>query len=77
MFSHCIFVKDYIHRHQSFKWCNGYQIFFCNGWGHSGVQAKPAFVYQNCVKLIGHGGGHKQSCPLTSLSLATCYEVKN
>ena len=56
-----------------------------------GVHAKPEFVYQNCVKLIGHGGAHKHSCALKSLSiqntcsitnflpasLTTCYEVKN
>ena len=22
-----------------------------------GVQAKPGFVYKNCIKLTGHGGG--------------------
>ena len=57
----------------------------------SGVQAKFQFVYQNCVKLIGHGGAHKHSCVLKSLfiqntssissflptSLTTRYEVKN
>ena len=56
-----------------------------------GVQAKPELVYQNCVKLIGHGGAHKHSCALKSLfiqntssitsflpnSLTTCYEAKN
>ena len=53
-----------MHRHQSFKWCNGLHNFSCNGWGDSGVQAKPEFVYQNCVKIIGHGGAHKHSCAL-------------
>ena len=57
----------------------------------NGVQAKPEFVYQNCVKLIGHGGTHKHSCTLKPLfiqntssitnylltSLTTYYEVKN
>ena len=56
-----------------------------------GVQSKPEFVYQNCVKIIGHGGAHIHSCDLKSLpiqntcsirnflptSLTTCYEVKN
>ena len=54
------------------------------------VRAKPESVYQNCVKLIGHGGAHKHSCALKSLCiqntssitnylsifLTTCYEVK-
>ena len=31
------------------------------------VQAKPEFVYQNCVKLIGHGGAHTPTCALKSL----------
>ena len=53
-----------MHRYQSFKWCNGLHNFSCNGWGDSGVQAKPEFVYQNCVKIIGHGGAHKHSCAL-------------
>ena len=58
-----------------------------------GVQAKPEFVCQNCVKLIGHGGARKRSCALkslfiqntcsmtnflpTSLTTATCYDVGN
>ena len=56
-----------------------------------GVQAKPEFAYQNCVKLIGHVWAHKHICALKYLfiqnassitnvlptSLTTCYEVKN
>ena len=38
-----------------------------------GVQAKPEFLYQNCVKLIGHGGDHKHSFALKSLPIRnTC-----
>ena len=55
-----------------------------------GVQAKPEFVFRNCVKLIGHGRAHKHICAFKSLSIQntcsitnflptslTCYEVKN
>ena len=52
---------------------------------------KPESVYQNCVKLIGHGGAHKDSRALKCLFIqntssitnflpipvTTCYEVKN
>ena len=69
-------------------WCSS--VIVTNVFLHL-VQAKPEFVYQNCVKLIGHGGAHKHSCALKSLfiqntssitnflptSLTTCYEVKN
>ena len=40
-FSSCIFVKNYMHRHQSFKWCNGLHSFSHNRWGDLGVQVKP------------------------------------
>ena len=76
--------------HQSFWWCNGLHNFSCNGWGDSGVRAKPEYVYQDGVKLIGHGGAHKHRCALKSLSIQnTCsnttflptsnymFEVKN
>ena len=44
-----------------------------NRWGDSGVRAKPEFVYQDCVKIIGHGGAHKHNCTLKSLSIQnTC-----
>ena len=51
------------------------------------VRAKPEFVYQNCVKLIGHGRAHKHSCALLirnicsitnflPTSLTTCLKSK-
>ena len=64
---------------------------FPNVWGDLRVQSKPEFVYQNCAKLIGHGGAYKHSFASKSLfiqntssipislptSLTTCYEFKN
>ena len=52
-----------------------------------GVQAKPKFVFRNCVKLIGHGRAHKHSCALLirnicsitnflPTSLTTCLKSK-
>ena len=53
------------------------QTFVCNwvaftigvqGWStYNRVQTKPEFVYQDCVKLIEHGGAHKCRCALKSL----------
>ena len=66
-----------MHRHQSFKLCNGEHNFSSNGWVDSGVQAKPEFEYQNCVKLIGHGGAHKHSCALKYLSIQNTCSITN
>ena len=42
-----------------------------------GVQAKPEFAYQNCVRLIGHGGDYKHSCALKSLSIENTCSITN
>ena len=42
-----------------------------------GVRAKPEFVYQDCVKLIGHCGAHKHSCALKSLSIQNTCSITN
>ena len=59
-----------MHRHQSFKWCNG-------SYNFSWDQANPEFIYQNCVKLKGHGGAHKHSCPLKSVSIQNTSSITN
>ena len=48
-----------------------------NWWGDLGVRAKPEFVYQNCVELIGHGGAHKHSCALKSLPIQNTCSITN
>ena len=43
-------------------------------WGFPG---KPEFVYQSCVKLIGHGGAHKYSRALKSLPIQNTCSITN
>ena len=38
---------------------------------------KPSQNCQNCVKLIGHGGAHKHSCALKSLSIQNTCSITN
>ena len=41
------------------------------------VQAKPEFVYQNYVKIKGHGGAHKHNCALKSLLIQNTSSITN
>ena len=41
------------------------------------VRGKPEFVYEDCVKLIGHGGVHKHSCALKSRPIRNTCSMTN
>ena len=42
-----------------------------------GGSSQSEFVYQDCVKLIGHGGAHKHSCALKCLSIQNICSITN